>query len=175
MGIFSFLLKPNPSQVAQKISLMALSQDVTPSERAAADVLAVDISRLVSERIQLMVGISEATIAYSHRESSRPEFREALLALQRIYLLHFERLPGLDPEIGRQVYERARARYIMRMPTELALIFNDQLESPSHWDRAPEIDYLPQGIPQQAVALADEYTKLIAHFTFDCCMPLVGK
>lgn len=175
MGIFSFLSKPSPAQVAQKISLVALSLEVMPNEHSVATALGVDISRLVSERVQFMVGLSEATIAYAHLQSKRSEFREALLSLREVYLRHFERLPGVDPNLGRQVYERARARYIMRMPADLAIIFAYQLENPTHWDRLTEVDLPFREVQHQVESLVGEYTKRISHFTFDCCMSLVGK
>ena len=138
-----------------------------------ASELGIEIGRLVSERILLRVGIAEATIAYMALETKRHEANGLLKTLIAVHREHFVTRPGIAPEVGARVYERATSRYIMLQPAEIAARFEEQLYDSSKWDQ-PTYD-LPEPASARVIDYVDAHMKDIAGYAFDTALEHVRR
>ncbi len=165
MGLFSLFSSPSPEVAARKIAAKTIRIEVNSGEDVLASDLGIEISRLVSERILLRVGIAEATIAYMALETKRHEANDVLNALRTMHRAHFLTRPGMAPNVGARVYERAASRYIMLQPAEVAARFEEQLHDSSKWDQPT---YKPEAPASARVAsYVDAHMKDIAGHAFD--------
>jgi hypothetical protein len=173
VGLFSLFSSPSPEAAARKIAAKTIQIEVNSGEDVFASHLGIAIDRLVSERILLRVGIAEATVAYMALETKRYEANDVLKSLRAVHRAHFVTRPGIAPEVGARVYERASSRYIMLQPAEIAARFEEQLKDPAKWDQPT---YEPQ-VPASArvISFVDAHMKDIAGHAFDSAAEYVRR
>lgn len=173
MGLFSFLAPASSQSVADKIASRALGLQVDPLETDLAGTLSLPVHQLVSERVLLKVGYSLATLAFAAHMKRHPLYRDVQARLQSNYQSHFMTRPGVDARQGVAVMDLARQRYALRMPEELATLFDEQVRDPSAWQKQPPEKVVIRAVHPALLALVHGYAKEIGTLALARCEPLL--
>lgn len=108
----------------------AVAMSVTPDETSWIEKLNLPLSRYVSERNALRVGMTEGGVAHVALNIGN---NRAVDTLRDALRVKFRAFFTLLPTDGELYYQRIRDRYIVRQPEEMAGIFHYYLIHPEAW------------------------------------------
>ena len=162
MGLFSFLAKPTPLTVAERLRDHVLFLKTSPAEQACIAGLRIDLPKYVEERLLMRIGFMQSTVSFYLNETPCREIRDCREILGQMFVDYMTSRPGVSSENGGSLYARASEEYMLQKPHELAGRLLTNLYGGEHKPLEPmaatQFLRLTHGLMREAMELSRDLT-----------------
>lgn len=162
MGLFYDFFGVPVERLTREVTQRSTLPIASEAELAIAREHNIPLTKWMTERNNLMVGIATATYALFDNNAKSSVSRLCKEEMEKQFIAHFAILNGGDQTAAKHSYWSICQTYFMQMPDELAKLF---------WQRVNGLNSASD-VPSDVVHMTTEYAQGIGKFAAKMCIKM---